>query len=170
MFYTAHRDNAVIHAYDLDQSPDGSGNEEESFTKWPMYRIYPEAVVTELTVAPNRKWVYAVNGLGRVECFESRPTGRLERLPSIDLPEGKAVTLAVTPSSERFYVASDAGKVFGSWLPKTAPLPRKEHRSMAQPNPPKSSFIQTASPSSSSPHPSPKSGNTKSNPTEASLR
>lgn len=116
MFYAAHADQAVIHAYDLDQSPDDA--ESKGVTRWPMYRIYPEAVVTELIVAPNQKWVYSVNNLGRVEGFESRPTGRLERLPSIDLPEGGAVTLAFAPNSERFYVATDAGKVFGYLIAK----------------------------------------------------
>lgn len=112
MLYTVGLNDPVIQAYDLEINPDAEPEEGQEYEDWPMYRYNSEGLISELTISKNRRWVFAVNELGRVECFESRKSGRLLRLATIELPEGNAITLAITPASDRTYIASDAGKIY----------------------------------------------------------
>lgn len=110
MLYIASIDEPLIHGYDLEIDQDEPS--EGGYSTWPMYRYFTEGVIKDMAISSDRRWVFAVNDLGKVESYESRPTGRLEKLPTLELQDGNALGLAIAPNSTHIYVASNAGKVF----------------------------------------------------------
>ncbi len=113
MLYATGLNNNVLQAYDLEVEPDADPDEEDGgTTKWPMYRYTTEALIRELSLSPDRRWLFALNELGRVEIFQSKASGRLTRMPSIDLPDGRATSVGIHPDATQIYITSDEGLVY----------------------------------------------------------